>query len=91
MFISVYCQLAANSIEKHVNHGQNLLAVIVDGYVLPQENRVWFLWVSILKLGTIFTLVDTMFLVCSLKRVQLFYQLKFKSVNAQLYQTQIIC
>ena len=27
LFISVYCQLAANSIEKHVNHRQNLLAV----------------------------------------------------------------
>ena len=49
LFISVYCQLAANSIEKHVNHCQNLLAVIVDGYVLPQENRVWFLWVSVLR------------------------------------------
>ena len=49
LFISVYCQLAANSIEKHVNHRQNLLAVIVDGYVLPQENRVWILWVSVLR------------------------------------------
>ena len=48
-FISVYCQLAANSREKHVNNRQNLLAVIVDGYVLPQENRVWFLWVSVLR------------------------------------------
>lgn len=37
LFISVYCQLAANSIEKHMNHRQNLLAVIVDGYVLPQR------------------------------------------------------
>ena len=74
LFISVYCQLAANSREKHVNHRQNLLAVIVDGYVL----------LSVPRQGIIFTLVDTVFLVCSLKRVRLFYQLKFNCVKAQV-------
>ena len=49
-----------------------------------------FFGVSNLEKGMIFALVGIVFLMWSLDRVPKLYQLKFKGVNAQLHEEQII-